>query len=412
MKIFFGICLILLLVAVALVAAIEHDPGYLLISYDVYTLETSVWIGLAGFVVLFLLIYGSFSILRRLLNQSKALNSWLSGRGYRKSQKQTALGLISFIEGNWRNSRKILAKSASKSETPLLNYLMAARASHELNDEVQMREFLKKAEESTTGSSIAVELSQAEMELSRGRYEQCLATLTRLRRSGGKYPHVLRLLKEVYEGLNDSQALLDLLPDLRRHKVLTVEQLEQLEFSASKARVDEVAKSRKNVLTELAALWKSFPKAIQFNSDITLSYAQHLIVIGEEQKAEKLIRNQLKREWHRDLINLYGRIAGEDTGKQLLYAENWQKERNSDAALFLCLGRLSLRNSLWGKAREYFEHSLKLENNAEVCTELGRLLSKLGEHEKSNEYFQQGLLLNTDSLPLLPMPDSVEVQKA
>lgn len=412
MKIFFGICLALLLFAVALVAAIEHDPGYLLISYGVYTLETSIWIGLAGFVLLFVLIYGSFSILRRLVSRSKALNSWLTDRGYRKSQKQTALGLISFIEGNWQHARKILAKSASKSETPLLNYLMAARASHELNDEVQMREYLKKAEQSTTGSSIAVELSQAEMELSRGRYEQCLATLTRLRRNGGKYPHVLRLLKEVYEGLNDSQALLDLLPDLRKHKVLTVEQLEQLELSASKARLGEVAKARKDVSVELAALWKRFPKVIQANRDITLSYAQHLIEIGEEQKAEKLIRQQLKKEWHRDLINLYGRIAGEDTGKQLLYAENWQQERNSDAALFLCLGRLSIRNSLWGKAREYFEHSLKLENSGEVCTELGRLLSKLGEHEKSNEYFQQGLLLNADRLPLLPIPDSIELKNA
>jgi HemY protein len=412
MKVFFGQCLALLLFAVALVAAIEHDPGYLLISYGVYTLETSVWIGLAGFVVLFVLIYSGFSILRRLVNQSKALNNWLSSRGYRKSQKQTALGLISFIEGNWNNSRRILAKSAAKSETPLLNYLMAARASHELNDEVQMRVFLKKAEQSTTGSSIAVELSQAEMELSRGRYEQCLATLTRLRRNAAKYPHVLRLLKDVYEGLNDSQALLELLPDLRKHKVFGAEQLDQLELSASIARLDEVAKARKNVSLELPVLWKSFPKSLRFNSEVTLRYAQHLIVIGEEQAAEKLIRNQLKREWHRNLINLYGRIAGEDAGKQLLYAEKWQQERNSDAALFLCLGRLSMRNSMWGKAREYFEHSLKLENSGEVCTELGRLLSQLGEHKKSNEYFQQGLLLNSDSFPLLPMPASVELKKA
>ncbi len=406
MKILFGICLFLLLVSVVLVAAIEHDPGYLLISYDVYTFETSVWIGLAAFIVMFLLIYGAFSVLRRVINQSSALNKWFSGRGHRKSQKQTALGLISFIEGNWQNSRKILAKSAAKSETPLVNYLMAARASHELNDEAQMREFLKKAEQSTTGSSIAVELSQAEMELTRGRYEQCLATLTRLRRNAGKHPHVLRLLKDVYEGLNDSQALLDLIPDLKKYKVFSVEQLEQLELSASKARLEEVAKSRKNVLTDLAALWKKFPKTISQNSEVSFCYARHLITIGEEQKAEKLVRNQLKREWSRELINLYGRIAGDDAEKQLLYAENWQQERNSDPALFLCLGRLSMRNSLWAKAREYFEHSLKLENNSEVCAELGRLLSKLGEHEQSNEYFQQGLLLNTNSLPLLPMPDS------
>ena len=129
------------------------------------------------------------------------MSDWLSGRDYRRSQQQTTNGLIAFIEGNWQSSRRTLAKAAAKSETPLLNYLIAARASHALDDSKQMKTFLKKAEQSTSGAGIAVGLTQAELQLRSGQFEQSLATLTRVRRNAGKHPHVLFLLAQTYQGL-------------------------------------------------------------------------------------------------------------------------------------------------------------------------------------------------------------------
>ena len=71
--------------------------------------------------------------------------------------------------------------------------------------------------------------------------------------------------------------------------------------------------------------------------------------------------------------------------------------------LLLVLGRLSLRNELWGKAREYFETSLKLRRNRETLAELSRLNAHMGEEEASIKLLMQGL--ETDhGLPDLPMP--------
>ena len=78
-----------------------------------------------------------------------------------------------------------------------------------------------------------------------------------------------------------------------------------------------------------------------------------------------------------------------------------------DAQLLLCLGRLSARDRLWGKARDYFESSYRVEHSAEVCAELGRLLTELGEPKVAAAYFREGLLLREDSLPELPMPDKI-----
>ena len=76
--------------------------------------------------------------------------------------------------------------------------------------------------------------------------------------------------------------------------------------------------------------------------------------------------------------------------------------------LLLTLGRLSLRNQLWGKGREYFEHALRSSKSvtltAEISAELGRLLEYLGEHERSLVCYQQAMLLMENKLPDLPLP--------
>ena len=239
-----------------------------------------------------------------------------------------------------------------------------------------------------------------------GRLEQSLATLTRVRRNAGKHPHVLFLLAQVYQGLNDWQQVLKLLPELKKYKVFTAEQLTELEITASKQSIVEAAKSGSNALDDLQQIWQSFSSAAKANSEVIACYAESIIKLGDMQEAEKLIRNRLKKDWNTALVSLYGKVASDDPARQLLIAEGWLKQRNNDAALFLCLGRLSLRNSLWGKAKEYFERSLQFEDSGEVCAEMGRLLAHLGEHQQSSQYFHRGLLLATDDLVDFPMPQS------
>ena len=102
-------------------------------------------------------------------------------------------------------------------------------------------------------------------------------------------------------------------------------------------------------------------------------------------------------------MQLYGQVRGRDPGKQLQAAEGWLKEHPNDPGLLLTLGRLCLINKLWGKAREYLEASLSFQRSAETCAELGRLLAQLGEVERSNQLFQEGLVLLDRRTPGLPV---------
>src|SRR5699024_5226320 len=112
-------------------------------------------------------------------------------------------------------------------------------------------------------------------------------------------------------------------------------------------------------------------------------YARLLADLGDEAQTETLLRKVLRNHWSDELVNLYGRVQGQKPDEQLLMAEQWLQDRPNNAELLLALGRLSLRNELWGKAREYFETSLKLRRKRETLAELSRLTAHMGEEEAS-----------------------------
>lgn len=62
-----------------------------------------------------------------------------------------------------------------------------------------------------------------------------------------------------------------------------------------------------------------------------------------------------------------------------------------------------LIDELWGKAREYFETSLRLRRSREGLAELSRLSAHMGDEEMSIKLMMQGLA-NDNGLPKLPMP--------
>lgn len=407
MRKLFALIIVALLVGVGIVAVIETDPGYVLVAYGNYTVETSLWVGLVVLAVFILLVYAVVRLIRRVLGGQNSLASWLGGRRARAASRLTTRGLISFIEGNWVRSRRQLLRGARNSEAPLINYLMAARASYRLNEPDKMREYLGAAEDAESEAGIAVELTQAEVKLHAGQYEQALATLVRARRNAGRHPYVLDLLHRAYYGLKDWPELIKLLPELKKYKVLSPEAVEELErevysgqLAASTGADDDAAPEH------LRQVWQKMPANLKQDPTMLRNYAAMLVDSGQSATAEKAILRALKQNWDSALVRQYGLISSEQPAKQLTLAEAWLPAHTDDPQLLLSLGRLCARDKLWGKARDYFESSYRLERTPEICAELGRLILALGEPKVAAAYYREGLKLGESGLPELPMPES------
>ena len=405
------IILVALLIGTGLSLGLAYDLGYIRISLGNYLIETNFWVGLGLFVVLIVLSIFLFNTLRRVRQSSGLVTGWISRGNERRARRRTTEGLLSLAEGDWPRARKLLSRSANKADTPLINYLAAAQAAFETDDYEGADELLRKAFESTPGSSMAVGLTQAQQQLAGNRLEQALATLLRLRKESPHHPFVLKLLKNAYVRLEDWRELAKLIPELRKRSVLTEAELSDLERLAWHNLLEDAAEDCERQrgdkpgasLAPLTRVWDELPKSLRRDDQTVRDYAQLLARLGDEAQAETLIRKILQNNWSDELANLYGRIKGTEPEEQLLLAEQWLKDRPNNPELLLALGRLSLRNELWGKAREYFHTSLKLRRSRETLAELSRLNASMGHEETSLKLMMQGLEAD-NGLPELPMP--------
>lgn len=405
------IALLALLIGTGLSLGLQYDLGYIRISLGHYMIETNFWVGLALVFAVIVLTVVTLSLFRRVRHSTGLVSGWIARGNERRARRRTTQGLLALAEGNWPRASKLLTSAASHVDTPLINYLAAAQASFESGDYETVDELLRKAFESTPGSDLAVGITQAQLQLAGNRLEQALATLVRLRKQSPHHPFVLKLLKTTYLRLEDWRELSKLLPELQKRNVLPEEEFNELQrlvwHNLLERAAEDCRRNRKEdpnaSLEPLTRLWDELPGFLRRDEFTIRDYARLLADLGDEAQTETLLRKVLRNHWSDELINLYGRIKGHKPDEQLLLAEQWLKDRPNNAELLLALGRLSLRNELWGKAREYFETSLRLRRSRETLAELSRLNAHMGEEEVSIKLMMQGLAKD-NGLPELPMP--------
>ena len=404
-----GFALFLLLVtgSLMLANAMVSDHGYVMVSFGQTTFESTLW-GLLLLVVISLgLIWLTLALVRTLLGTLSFVYP-VSARARRiKARKLFDRGLAEFTMGNWRKAERLLGQATKSGESPLINYLAAARAAHEAGNYEASANWLRRADSKAPGAEMAIGITQAQLQLSSNHLEQALATLRHLRKKYPRHVYILKMLKQVYTRLNDWQSLEKLLPELRRRKVISEDEYRRLEQQSFKVLFDQACQSGRNRdslderIQPVDTVWAGLNRNQHKDPAILYRYCDGLVRLGAGEKAEQLLRENLKHCYSEPLIRLYGTADGKERQKQLLFAESLLAQRTNDPALLLTLGRLALRNELWGKAREYLEASLGLRRSVDVYNELGHLLAHLDQFETSSRYFQEGLLLAADSAPQL-----------
>lgn len=407
MKRLYVIVFLLIAAAACVGLAISEDAGYVLVAYKTFRYESSLWASLAVLVILWLVIWG-IKLLVELFSVSTGLvNPWSRRNRSRRIQLAIEQGQMDLAEGRWASAQKHLTRAAEAERQPLLFYLGAARAANELGRYEESDSLLERALERQPQAELAIALNHAQLQVDRADTEGALNTLQAMHE---RHPHnvqVLRQLQRLHQQRGDWSALIRLLPELRKDKVLPAQELAELERRAWGQNLGLAAQrdtGGEAGLQSLTLAWQQLTSAQRQEPTLVLAYAEQLRRLGAQSEAEEVVRGALKRTYDSHLVRLYGLLRGSDPVKQLQTAEGWLKAHPADASLLLTLGRLCLQNSLWGKARDYFESSLKLERNPETCAELARLLAQLGDTARSNQLFQEGLNLLDERLLALPLP--------
>lgn len=103
-KLFFTFLLIL--GAIFLGFLVHKDPGYVLLAYNGWTLETSIWVALASGFILFLALYFLLRLIQNTADLGEVWQRWRKRRRQKKMLEKMELGVLNGFTGEWARAEK------------------------------------------------------------------------------------------------------------------------------------------------------------------------------------------------------------------------------------------------------------------------------------------------------------------
>ena len=407
MKRTYLILLLAVVCAAVLGMFIAEHTGYVLISWKSFRYESSLWVFLAVLAALFAVFYGLRTLIKMTLVSTGLVNPWSRRNQSRRLRLAAEQGILDLAQGHWKNALRHLRRAAQGEAKPLVYLLGAARAAEQLGYSDEADELLEQALLKQPAAEVAIALAHADLQLQRADDAGAQETLQAMHELHPQHPEVLLRLQALLRQRQEWSALIGLLPALRKCKRLSAEQLQTIEYQAWSGRLAsacQLQQAPELALKSLETAWQGLSSKLKNDPTLVAAYATELLRLNAHEHAESLLRQTLKNGLHDELLELYGRAQAKDAARQLQQAESWLKQAPNNPILLRALGRLSLRNQLWGKARDYFESSLRLHRQAHTCAELARLFSHLGDTQRSNQLFAESFQLLEQSLPELPQP--------
>ena len=387
--------LLLALIGLGALLMVRDDPGLVLLRYRDYEVETTLAFALVALIVIVVAIYYCVRLLRGLWRLPRGMKRLSQERRYSKVRRQLNQGLIDLAEGRFEKAENHLVRLVDFSESPLVHYLAAARAAQLQGKHDARDSYLKAAHEARPDAELAIGVTQAELQLAHQQTEQALATLMHLHGIAPRHDYVTMLLARAYYELKDWQALVEILPAVRRKKLIKEAKLVEMEV-AGYCGILELATSSQSSFEQA---WSKIPKALQADARMIHLYLDLMAEQGwHNSHAEQLVLKSLDKQWSDDLIEVYGRFQAKDANVQLARVEKWLDDFGHNENLLLALGRIAMRARLWGKAQGYLEASIGARANPAACLVLAELFEQqLQQPARAAEYYQQGLKLSLAS---------------
>ena len=380
----------LLLLAAYLGIWLHQDPGYVLIMFRHWTIESTVWVAATMILISIFFLQIVFGLFKKVVHIPYYCQQWLSDLRLKRAQVKTKRGLIEFSEGQWQTAKKHLIAAAPNATHPLVNYLTAAKAAEKLGDHPLRDHYLHLAQTAVPDATIAIELTQAELQIDNQEWQAAQETLHALQVIAPDHPYVIQLCLTLYENTQNWSALIALLPKLKPSKTLSEAAIQHTKKHAYLAILNANL-NQSHLHFDLSHAMQNLPKDLKYDTDIMRKYARYLLNHQQDQQAEKILRDCLKTKQTPELIDLYAHINSEYA--RIPFIESLLEKKPESASLHACLGQLFLAKQVWGSAKTHLEKSIQLHPSVQGYYALGNLLENLNQSEEARNIFKQGLAL-------------------
>jgi HemY protein len=373
--------------AVAVALGARMNDGYVLLAVPPYRAEVTLNLFLLVLAVLFLGLYALLRTLSYTFGLPERARRYRAQRSQERAAQvfQDAVRLL--FEGRFGQALKKAGEAHAADIAPGLSALIAARAAQRMREAAKQQDWMEKAKASDPRTEAATLMLEAEMMIEVRRFDDALTALARLQEKQGRHIAALRLELRARQGVGDWDGVLKLLRQLAKRDALPAEVVRETRTQAHLGNIVRLAGDSPQLINYLRAL-----PVEERGQRVVLAAARGLVAADAGGEAQKLIEAVLDAtahdEWQRELLAIYGRLDGAEQMARIARAESWLQQYPDDAMLLKALGRMCIRQRLWGKAQSYLEASLAIEPTPQAHLELARLFDQLERTDEANKHYR------------------------
>ncbi|MBE0494226.1 MAG: heme biosynthesis protein HemY, partial [Thiomicrospira sp.] len=377
---------LILIFAVSLTSLALLNIGEVTLKWDVWEINTSVSLVLAGLIVLLMVFYALIRIWLWLKGLPAAWRKRRQIKRYRQAQMSLSKGLIAQEESDWAQAEKQLIKTAKLSENGLVHYLTAAKMADMQQASARRDKYLAQARELYPEDGLTIGLVEARLIRDQDASTAAII-LSELHRLQPNHRAVLSEYVSLLRQQKQAETLMTLMPAIKKHAGLNRDDLEGLETEVSAMRLAKAAN-----LEDLEAQWKGLSTKQKLSPPVMAEYVQYCLQAKQLNGVAEWLDKAIKAQWDERLVYLYGQIQFGPAYDRLKKAQAWLKEHPDNPVLLLSLGRLACQSQLWGQAHGYLRESLRLRPELETFHILAQCYEAEGQDSQAALVYKQAML--------------------
>ncbi len=377
--------------AVATALAGRYGSGYVVFVVPPWRIELSVMLFVIALMTTFAIAYAALRLAGWAYRLRRALRAKRRERQRNKSRIALYAGLKSLFSGQFRlaeqQARSAMSAEEAHDGTRDLAATVAAWAAHEGGNSDAAVPYLERIR--SAGASEMRDASKAYMLLAEGRAKDALGLLKDLAASAPKNPGVLKMKVEAEVAEKAWEDVLASLGPLRDSGLMPEAAAQQLRLNAEL----NLVKSRPANRDAIMSTWQGLSPLSRYDLSIAVAVARRLISLGCGNDAKDVIDATIDERgvvgWDSVLAATYADCKSDSTLAQIERAERWLKQHARDPVLLAALGKLCMRQALWGKAQSYLEASVALEPTLDAHMTLARLMEQIGKRDEAIRHIRR-----------------------
>ncbi|SDC70659.1 heme biosynthesis protein HemY [Paraburkholderia lycopersici] len=384
---------LLFAIAVALATVGRFDAGQVLLVYPPYRVDVSLNLFVVGIVVAFLLLYAILRFVRNIVTMPRRVAAYRARMRTEKAHAALRDAVGNLYAGRFSRAEKAARDSLADERNTSAAGLIAATAAHRLHEYARRDEWLTRVDDPDLQEARL--MATADMRADGRDADGALAALTEMRSQGGRRIHAQQIALRAQQQLKNWSEVLKLVKTLEKREALHPAVAVRLRQLAA----ENLLRDRRHDADALLELWQSLSTVERHSPRLADCAAELLIALDRPNDARKIVEEALAQNWDARLLRRYPDTAGSDALPLIQKAEAWRKDRPEDGDLLFALGRLCLKQQLWGKAQSFLEAAVKSADASEneplkirSHRALARLHEQLGDGEKAAAHYRESAL--------------------